>query len=187
STTNQNEFTKQAIEESILSPVTKDKSSQQDQGAETNNNEITSKGNEHNPGEEQQTQNSRQTIQKNRVDGIDSVGQCCDSSSSTIPTEIRNQPGLQLVVDLYENKENRNNTNQEDDISDSFQEAEQSNNQKDMRKEDQHSHNHNEDQQQTTKRGRSETRKSGKRNRHKTQPSLRRNQKEDITPNCLND
>lgn len=101
--------------------------------------------------------------------------------------EIRNQPGLQLVVDLYENKEYCNNINQENDISDSLQEAKQSNNQKDMRKEDQDSHTHTEDQQQNTRRGRSETRKCGKRHMHKTQPFLRRNQKEDITPNCLND
>lgn len=71
----QNEFTKQSIEESILSLVTKDKTFQQDRGVEINNNEITSEENELNPGMEQQIQNSlRQISQENRIEGIENLG-----------------------------------------------------------------------------------------------------------------
>ncbi|XP_070025878.1 uncharacterized protein [Nicotiana sylvestris] len=184
----QNDFSKQSIVESIISPTTKDKTLQQDQSEENNNNETFSEANELDIEKDQQMQNGlRQVSQENRIEGIEKLDQCCESSSSTVPTEIRNQLGLQLAVDLYENKKDCNNTNQENDSSDSFQEADQVSNQQDLRKEDQDSHTLTDDQQQNTKRRRSETRKSGKRHRNKTQPSVRRNQKEDNTPNSFND
>lgn len=63
----QNEFTKQAIKESLLSPAKDDKILQQDQGRELNNNESISKGNELNTEEEQQIQNNhRQNTQEDR-------------------------------------------------------------------------------------------------------------------------
>ncbi|OIT32841.1 hypothetical protein A4A49_39314 [Nicotiana attenuata] len=184
----QNDFSEQSIEESILSPATKDKTFQKDQSEENNNNETISEANELDLGNDQQMQTGlRQASQENGIEGIEKLDQCYESSSSTVPTEIRNQPGLQLVVDLYENKEDCNITNLENDSSDSFQEAEQLSNQQELRKEDQDSHIHTDDQQQNTRRGRSETRKSGKRHKNKTQPSVRRNQKENNPPNCLND
>lgn len=51
-------------------------------------------------------------IQEGRIEEKDNLVQhCCDSNSPTVLTEISNQPGLQLVVDLYRNKENGNNSN----------------------------------------------------------------------------
>lgn len=85
-------------------------------------------------------------------------------------------------MDLYENKEECNIPNQEDDLSDSWQGVEQSNNQQEGRK----SHTITEDQQQNNRRGRSETRKNSRRNRNITHPSMRRNQKEDNPLNDLN-
>lgn len=64
-----------------------------------------------------------QTNQEDKTEGIHSQEQGGEPSSSTVPIEIRNLPGLQLVVHLYENKEECNYINQENDISDSLQGA----------------------------------------------------------------
>ncbi|XP_070042121.1 uncharacterized protein [Nicotiana tomentosiformis] len=109
----------------------------------------------------------------------------CDFNTSTVPTEIRNLPGINLVVDLdckeWEQEVNESSTNRinknsirgSDTENEDIKEVTES-------QED--------DNQYIVKRGRSETRKSSKKSqRNRTHPSQRRKQREDNTPNCSYD
>ncbi|XP_070045792.1 uncharacterized protein [Nicotiana tomentosiformis] len=174
----QNDHSKQAIEENQGGDI------------DLNNNYSITKKDDLNTKEEQLAQNNprKNNNQEGRIEEKDNLEQYfCDSNSSTIPTKIRNQPGLQLVVDLYGNKEDGDNSKLVEDNTDNLQMVEHSYYQKGVRNEDIDSQNHNEEKQHMTRRGRSETRKSGKRHRNKTQPSMRRSQKEDTAPNCSDD
>lgn len=163
-----------------------------DQGSDIdlNNNSSITKEDDLNTKEEQLAQNNprQNSNHEGMIEEKHNLEQyCCDSNSSTVPTEIRNHPGLQLVVDLYGNKENGDNFKLIEDNADNLQMVETSYSQKEVRNEEIDSQNHNEEHQHMIRRGRSETRKSDKRHNNKTQPSMRMSQKENTTPNCSDD
>ncbi|XP_019223550.1 PREDICTED: myb-like protein X [Nicotiana attenuata] len=170
----------------LLKPV----QSNQGNDIDLNNNDKITKEDDLNTKEEQLAQNNprQNSNQEVRIEEKDNLEQyCCDTNSSTVPTEIRNQPGLQLVVDLYGNKKDRDNSKLVEDNTDNLQMIEHPYRQKEVRNEDLDFQNHNEEQQHMTRRRRSETRKNGKRHRNNTHPSMRRSKKKDTTPNCSDD
>lgn len=111
-------------------------------------------------------ENKKEQIQKG-----DNKHEACSSSSSSVPTDIKNIPGLQLVVDLNAYNELKTTSNLAANTTKYLKNAyapindievndiEESDN-------DQYTGKH-----EIEKRGRSETRKGGRRHRQKTHPS----------------
>lgn len=133
----QNEHSKHDIGKNILSPVNDGREHHLDQSneIELNNDSITKeKASNLNKEHPDQINSRHDTNQEGKITEKNNIKQyCCDSNSLIVPTKIRNQPGLQLVMDLYRSKENGDNNNIVEDNNDNLLMVEHTDSQNEVR------------------------------------------------------